>query len=366
MQSTVKRSTNIQKSARVMQVESMFDVPPSESSVLEWDVSLDLPTDWNVGLIVGSSGSGKTTIATELFGKHLITGYEWDNQSTILDGFPKGQSISEITGLLCSVGLGSPVSWLRPFSVLSNGEKFRATMARAIAENSDLIVVDEFTSVIDRQIAQVASHTVQKTIRARNSRFVAISCHYDIIDWLQPDWIYQPHGNQFQRRLLRQRPKFELEIYSVGRAAWQLFKPYHYMSASLASSAHCFGGFINGECIAFCSYVHFPHRLKKNIKQTHRIVVHPEFQGLGIGLRMANWMGQCLADKGDRLFLVTAHPAMIGALAKSPRWQHERTMAGNGKGGSSMTKLRRHQKLFSAQRIASSFSFRPGKSPTLT
>lgn len=358
MQSFITRSSTIQKSARVLQVESMFDVPPSEKSLLEWNVNLDLPSDWNIGLLVGPSGSGKTTIATELFGQQLVTGYEWSDRP-IVDDFPKELSISAVTEVLCSVGLGSPPIWLRSFSVLSNGEKFRATMARAIAETSDTIVVDEFTSVIDRQVAQVASHTIQKEIRKKNRRFVAISCHYDIIDWLQPDWIYQPHGNQFQRRSLRRRPEFELEVHKVNRAAWELFKPYHYMSAALGSAAHCFGGFVKGECIAFCSYVHFPHRLKKNIKQVHRVVVHPDYQGLGIGLRLVNWMGQYLAENGDRLFLVTAHPGMINSLAKSPRWQHERTGAGNGKGGSKMACMKAHQKKFSEQRISSSFSFSP-------
>jgi ABC-type dipeptide/oligopeptide/nickel transport system ATPase subunit len=355
----VVRQSEIQKSARVLQIQSMFDVPPTENSINEWTVDFELPSDWNIGLIVGPSGAGKTTIAQELFGKYIVAGFDWSSEKALIDDFPKELGIKEITELLGSVGFGTPPNWLKPFHVLSNGEKFRATMARAIAQSSDMLVVDEFTSVIDRQVAQIASHTIQKTIRAKQKRFVAVSCHYDVIDWLQPDWIYQPHGNQFQRRLLRQRPTFELKIHPINRADWQLFKQYHYMSTALGSAAKCFGGFINDECIAFCSYVHFPHRLSKNIKQAHRIVVHPDYQGIGIGGKMSEWMGQYLYSQGQRLFFVTAHPSMLHYLSKSPRWVHERTGKANGKGGTSMASLKAHQSAFSGQRISSSFSYKP-------
>jgi ABC-type ATPase with predicted acetyltransferase domain len=64
-------------------------------------------------------------------------------------------------------------------------------MARALSEDTDMVVIDEFTSVVDRQVAQVASHTVQKAVRRTPGRqFVAVTCHYDVTDWLQPDWVY--------------------------------------------------------------------------------------------------------------------------------------------------------------------------------
>jgi hypothetical protein len=78
----------------------------------------------------------------------------------------------------------------------SNGEQFRVTLARTLAEAPELAVVDEFTSVVDRTVAQIGSHALAKTIRASNRRFIAVSCHYDIEEWLQPDGKYDtdsPH-----------------------------------------------------------------------------------------------------------------------------------------------------------------------------
>src|SRR5690606_13579315 len=142
------------RTPRVMQLEGLFDVPPSQRSERTW--SADLPIEakpWNIGLIVGPSGCGKSTIARELFATQLVDGFDWPADQCLCDGFPQSLSIKEITELLSSVGFSSPPSWLRPFRCLSNGEQFRATLARAIAECSDLFVMDEFTSVVDRQVA---------------------------------------------------------------------------------------------------------------------------------------------------------------------------------------------------------------------
>lgn len=66
--------------------------------------------------------------------------------------------------------------------------------------------MDEFTSVIDRQVAKIASHTIQKTIRRAKRQFVGVACHYDIVDWLQPDWIIEPHNGTMVWRQLEKHP----------------------------------------------------------------------------------------------------------------------------------------------------------------
>lgn len=110
--------------------------------------------------------------------------------------------------------------------LLSNGEQFRVMMARTMLEGGAQIVMDEFTSVVDRQVAQIGAHAAQKHIRkATDRRFVAASCHYDIVDWLQPDWIFEPATMTFTRRSLQGRPSIEVEISRVGYEAWGVFTP---------------------------------------------------------------------------------------------------------------------------------------------
>lgn len=305
-----------------MQAESLFDVPPSEMSAREWDVELPYEDrDWSVGLIVGPSGSGKSTLASALWPEARVVGFEWPEDKSVLDAFSPFVGIKEITGLLTAVGFGSPPSWLRPFRMLSTGEQFRVSAARALADNPGFCVIDEFTSVVDRQVAQVASHAIQKTVRRRGGKLVAVTCHYDVADWLQPDWVYQPHADEFTWRELQPRPSLQLDIYPVGREAWRLFRQHHYLSADLSVSAVCFGGFIGDECVGFTSYMHFPHADVRDIKMGHRLVVLPDWQGLGIGGKMDDWLGQWLYERGYRYHNVVAHPAMVAYYAKSPRWK---------------------------------------------
>lgn len=196
----VKQSIQVQKTPRVLQVSGLFGVENMDSSVFEIKIdNVDIESSkWNIGLIVGPSGSGKTTIAKKFLGdSDIVNEFDWHGSKSILDGFPASLGIKEITSLLTQVGFGSPPNWLRPYSVLSNGEKFRVTLARAIAESKKRIIFDEFTSVIDRQVAKIASHCIQKTVKKIDKQFVAVSCHFDIIEWLQPDWIIDTSLSSF-------------------------------------------------------------------------------------------------------------------------------------------------------------------------
>jgi len=352
-----------------MQIEAMFDVPPSERSALSWEVDLPIEEDdWNVGLIVGPSGSGKTTVARNLFPRQIIKGFRWDKRRSILDDFPDAMGVKEVVGLLTAVGFGSPPAWLRPFAVLSNGEQFRVTVARAMAETQDTVVIDEFTSVVDRQVAKVASHAVQKTIRRQKRKLIAISCHYDILQWLQPDWVYQSHTREFARRRLRRHPKMELKIHPVDRSAWGLFEHHHYLSRSLSNRAKYVGGFVGGECVAFAAWQRFPHPSHRNIMQAHRFVVLPDYQGMGIGGRLADWVGQHLYENGWRFNFVTAHPAMIAYLNSSPRWRLAAYKRANSPGRTKKSEFRRmretHHQKFSIKRRSASFRYVPPLVPT--
>lgn len=152
--------------------------------------------DWNVGLIVGSSGSGKSTIAKECFGEYMIEGYDYNSKS-VIDDMPKNKTQKEITKSFTSVGFASPPSWLKPYSVLSNGEKMRCDLARAILDENEIICFDEFTSVVNREVAKTGSYAISKSVRKLDKKFIAVSCHYDIKEWLEPDWIYDTDKQEF-------------------------------------------------------------------------------------------------------------------------------------------------------------------------
>lgn len=140
-----------------------------------------VPTEFGVGVIVGSSGSGKSTLLNE-FGKEEIT--TWSLDKGIVSHF---ESPDDAINRLTAVGLNSVPSWYKPYNVLSNGEQFRADLARKVNNGA---VIDEFTSVIDRNVAKAASVALSRYIKKNNIKNVVLStCHRDILKWLEPDWV---------------------------------------------------------------------------------------------------------------------------------------------------------------------------------
>lgn len=152
--------------------------------------------EWNIGLIVGGSGTGKSTIANEIFGDAVIRGFEY-SAASVVDDMPQDKSVKDIEKAFTVVGFASAPSWLKPYSVLSNGEKMRVDIARALLEERDIVVFDEFTSVVNREVAKTASYAISKAVKKQNKKFVAVACHKDIIEWLEPDWIYDTDEKSF-------------------------------------------------------------------------------------------------------------------------------------------------------------------------
>ena len=214
MRIEIKHNCSDFDSYRAARVKSLFNAEKGYN----WEKEVELPIEgleWKIGLVVGASGSGKTSVGNRIFSEPIHDLYaDWDNDRPIVDCIAPGENFNTVTGALSAVGLGDVPAWLRPFNVLSNGEKFRAGLARLVCERPERVVIDEFTSVIDRQIAKVGAAAFAKTWRKGPGQVVLLSCHYDIIEWLQPDWVYDMNEARFYNRdcLRQSRPSLELQI----------------------------------------------------------------------------------------------------------------------------------------------------------
>lgn len=324
MKIAINHRSHVDATPRLMQITASMDVAEPATSEFTATVDLDIDTrPWKIGAIVGPSGSGKTSLAHHVWPGQLTATPHWPDNTAVADAFPTTMTASDVTELLGRVGLSSVPTWQRPYHVLSNGERFRADMARLIAADDPIVVVDEFTSLVDRTVAKATSHAVQKAIRARSDRqLVAVTCHYDILDWLQPDWVVDMATRQFSWRSVQPRPNLQLDIFQGTRADWRAFSPHHYLSATLPNptARHIYVGDIEGTPAVFCALAKFPHPSTKNLFMVSRLVTSPDFQGFGLGIRLAEWVGQRYAERGYRVRIPTSHPALVHSLARSPRW----------------------------------------------
>lgn len=189
-----EKKSKIDETFRVQKVRSAFDYQNKES-VEHFEGKIELPTDWQIGAIVGASGTGKTTIAKQIFPNEMAQVFGYTHTS-VVDDMPEQCSIDEITKMFYAVGFGSVPSWLKPYSVLSNGEKMRVDLANRLLRN-DTSIFDEFTSVVDRNVAKTMCIATKKTMtRMPTKKLVVVSCHYDILEWLQPDWVFDTNENK--------------------------------------------------------------------------------------------------------------------------------------------------------------------------
>ena len=328
MKIDIERHVDLSQSMRARQLSAIFDVPMEDAVQQHWNGELPIEDEpWQVGLIVGPSGAGKSTVLREVFGDPLSQ--KWSKPS-VLDDFDSKLEVQAISDACSAVGFNTIPAWLRPFKVLSNGEQFRVSLARALLESKGRIVVDEFTSVVDRQVAKIAAHATQKWVRSHDKQFVAASCHYDIVDWLQPDWIFEPHTMLFRRRHLQRRPPVEISIGRVPRTAWSMFASFHYLTASLNKSAQCWGLWADGTLAAFVGVLPRGGSRTQDIERTptpygiSRAVTLPDWQGLGLIMILMEKVAAAFKTYGRAMRIYPAHPPFVRSADRSPNWALEK------------------------------------------
>lgn len=305
---------------RAARVSSLFNVTGDADFRLELEVDL-AAHPWQVGLIVGPSGTGKSSLARALFGTDG-TEPPWP-PGALIDAIGPAATFDAVTGALAAVGLGSVPSWLRPVGALSTGERFRAGLARLLVERPALAVIDEFTSTIDRRVARIGAAAFAKAWRRGLGQFVAVTCHDDVIDWLQPDWVIDTREPAFRWRRLRRPPRIALDIHQTDGSWWPAFEPHHYLKLPRMVAVTYYVGFVGDEPVA-----HLAVSTRPGLTEARacRLVIMPEWQGAGLGLRFLNEIAALWRRGLNRygrpmpMLFHTSHPGLAAALRREPLW----------------------------------------------
>lgn len=279
----------------------------------------DIPDEFCIGVIYGSSGSGKSSILKNFGSEEVI---KWDANRSVASHF---DNVDDAISRLSAVGLNSVPTWGKPRHVLSNGEGYRADLARRLKSNC---VIDEFTSVVNRDVAKSCSTALSKYVKRNNlSNIILATCHEDILEWLEPDWVFNTDTLEISRRSLH-RPQIQVKVYECSKTYWTMFAHHHYLTAEIPPIVDCYLATWDDVVIGFSCVICLPGKSPPLYEGDERIkyrecrtVILPDFQGLGLGVRLSDAVGDIFIEKGHRFFSKTAHMRMGEYRQKSDKWR---------------------------------------------
>ena len=92
------------------------------------------------------------------------------------------------------------------------------------------------------------------------------------------------------------------------------------MNNDITSAAQCYGLYDEGKIIGFCGVLHQPHGVNKKIKRVTRLVILPDYQGIGLGTKFLNVIAEHYHSKGYDMSIVTSAKNLAHSLKRSSDW----------------------------------------------
>jgi ABC-type phosphate transport system ATPase subunit len=273
--------------------------------------SVDLP-DKGLVVLEGISGSGKTVCLREIaqtLNQCIIkihqNGSNYEGNTSKLKDYIEGRVPYS---LLASCGLSDIVTLLTPIQYLSDGQKYRLCLAETIniLGNAPLII-DEFCNQLD----EISTIGILKLIRRlANDRLIVVATARPYgLQYVKCDKLYRiKAGKIIERTVNNISLTDDITWYRGNKKDWEYFSQWHYRSGSagLANNILVFkykndyevGCIIGGQPYLdiSCRNKLYPHYKKngvvvnQDIYQIHRIVISPEFRGLGLSKLMFDKM----------------------------------------------------------------------------
>lgn len=315
-------SASVSRSPRAASIAHEFGVPLERRNIrILHDCEVPVFAGGLV-LITGPSGTGKTTALRQI-ARAISGGVDVDRQrfpvdAAVVDRVLPGQSLAEALGVLGACGLSEAPLWLRRFDALSDGERFRAKLARAMSLHlrsraAGPLLCDEFCATLHRRAARAISFNLRKLVSRQRPAVVLATSGDDLETDLNPDAVVRLSGTGAAvevRRPIRQRGfslSRSLEVLPGRRMDYDALAPTHYRATPEL-------GFVDkvfklsvrrtGEVLGVIVYSHpalelslrnqatgkwfsrRPDRVNEHLRIIRRLVIHPDVRGCGLGRRL--------------------------------------------------------------------------------
>ena len=120
-----------------------------------------------------------------------------------------------------------------------------------------------------------------------------------------------------------ERPPIHLTVRRVEPSVWSIFKNYHYLTAELNKSCKCLLFEWDGVPVGFVGILNTPRKGIPYGCSISRIVILPDYQGLGLSTIIFNFIGGIVKSLSDdehdyKLYIKTAHRKFGEALGRNP------------------------------------------------
>lgn len=188
----VRFQTKVQRSPRILEVAEAFGIGLDDKEFVVFDnLQLEVKKG-DIVYITGQSGAGKSVLLRELERQFGERGYTTINLSDIeLPEVPLidqiGKDTNDAIRILSAAGINDAYLYARLPSQLSDGQRYRFRLAKAIETGADAWCADEFLAVLDRVAAKVIAFSLQKVARAAGATVAVATTHGDMVDDLAPD-----------------------------------------------------------------------------------------------------------------------------------------------------------------------------------
>jgi len=185
-------TTKTELTPRMIEVSEAFGLGVSEEKhfVIYKDFNIGF-NQCDVVFITGDSGGGKSLLLKELnnhqdiIHKINLDDIQPDPEEVIIESV--GKTLEEGIRILSLMGLNDAFIFLRKYKELSDGQKYRYRLAKALSMKPDFLFIDEFCANLDRSTAQVISYNLQRTARREKMCLIVATTHQDIVFDLNAD-----------------------------------------------------------------------------------------------------------------------------------------------------------------------------------
>jgi ABC-type lipoprotein export system ATPase subunit len=308
----ISYSTSAELTPRTIAVAEAFGLGADEErtfQVLDTELKIG-PSD--IVYITGDSGSGKSVLLNALE-KDIRQGMK-ETCINISDvrlhhNMPLietvGETIEQGLEMLSKVGLNDAFLFLRTYRQLSDGQKYRYRIAKAIESKAQFWIADEFAATLDRDTAKIVAFNLQKLARALGRSVIVATTHRDLIEDLRPSvHIHKRFGKEITINYYPNEPAAEctlareMEVHEGSRVDWLGLAGFHYRSHNLGAVRKIFALKRGEELCGVIVYAYPPpashgraivlpkmamHDLNKQLCSISRVVIHPKYRTMGLG-----------------------------------------------------------------------------------